>query len=171
VVPFVARHPVRAGYEKGMHAMNLWEVMLSIFWFMLLVAWISLLIRIFADIFRADDLSGIAKAGWSLFVIVLPWIGVLTYLLVRGRSMGERAMRDQEAYGRQMANMYRQPSLAEELGRLTELRDQGKITQEEYELAKQQALGAGAAAPSAPAAPPAQARTGAADDRPLTPMS
>jgi hypothetical protein len=167
-MPFVARHPVRAGYEKGMQTMDLWEVMLSIFWFMLLVAWISLLIRIFADIFRADDLSGIAKAGWSLFVIVLPWIGVLTYLLVRGRSMAERSMRDQEAYGRQMASMYGQPSLADELSRLTDLRDQGKITAEEYELAKRQALGAPAASSTAP---PAQTRTNVADDRPLTPMS
>ena len=134
-----------------MHTMNLWEVMLSIFWFMLLVAWITLLIRIFADIFRADDLSGLAKAAWSLLVIVLPWIGVLAYLLVRGRSMAERSEREQEAYGRQMAERYappRQPSLADELGRLTDLRDQGKITPEEYEQAKRQALGT-----SAPPAP------------------
>lgn len=170
-MPFVARHPVRAGYEKGMHTMNLWEVMVSIFWFMLLVAWLTLLIRIFADIFRADDLSGIAKAGWSLFVIFLPWIGVLTYLLVRGRSMGERAMADQEAYGRAMAQRYGPPSLADQLGQLTDLRDQGSITPEEYELAKQQALGAGATATAATAAPPPQPRTNVADDRPLTPMS
>jgi hypothetical protein len=151
--------------------MDLWEVMLSIFWFMLLVAWISLLIRIFGDIFRADDLSGIAKAGWSLFVIVFPWIGVLTYLLVRGRSMAERSMHDQEAYGRAMAQRYGPPSLADELGRLTDLRDQGKISPEDYELAKRQALGAGMTPPAAPTAPPAQARTGAAEDRPLTPTS
>jgi hypothetical protein len=149
--------------------MDLWEVMLSIFWFMLLVAWITLLIRIFADIFRADDLSGIAKAGWSLFVIVFPWIGVLTYLLVRGRSMAERSMREQEAYGRAMAERYGSPSLADELARLTDLRDQGRITPEDYELAKRQALGAAPTASTA--APPVQSRSGASDDRPLTPTS
>ena len=170
-MPFVARRPVRAGYEKGMHTMDFWEVMVSIFWFMLLVAWLTLLIRIFADIFRSDDLSGIAKAGWSLFVIFLPWIGVLTYLLVRGRSMGERAQADQEAYGRVMAQRYGPPSLADQLGQLTDLRDQGTITPEEYELARQQALGTGATVTTATAVPPPQPRSNVADDRPLTPMS
>lgn len=123
--------------------MSLWEVMVSIFWFFLLVAWITLLIRIFADIFRDDDLSGWAKGGWSLLVIVFPWIGVLIYLIVRGRSMAERSMADQEAYGRQMATRYAQPSVADELGRLTDLRDSGKITPQEYEQAKQKVVGAG----------------------------
>ena len=130
--------------------MDLWEVMLSIFWFMLLVAWLTLLFRIFADIFRSDDLSGLAKAAWCTFVIILPWIGVLTYLLARGRSMAERSVHEQEVYGRQMAAMYGQPSVADELGRLTELRDQGKITPEEYEQAKQKALATGTQ-PAAPA--------------------
>ena len=55
--------------------MNFWDIILSIFWFMLLFAWIWLLISIFADIFRDHELSGWGKALWALFIIVIPWLG------------------------------------------------------------------------------------------------
>ena len=74
--------------------MDLWDVMISIFWFMLLVAWFWLLISIISDLFRDEELSGWGKAAWCIFLIVVPWLGVLTYLIVRGRSMGERQARD-----------------------------------------------------------------------------
>ena len=54
--------------------MSLWNILVSIFWFMLLVAWIRLLIRIFADLFQDHDLSGWGKALWALFLIVIPWL-------------------------------------------------------------------------------------------------
>ena len=66
----------------------------SMLWFFLFFAWIWLLITIFADIFRSDDLSGWAKAFWTIFVVILPWLGVLIYLIARGGSMQERAMAD-----------------------------------------------------------------------------
>ena len=72
---------------------GLWEVFLSMFWFMLLFAWIWMLIAIFGDIFRDHELSGWGKALWSLLIIFLPWIGVLAYLIARGRSMNERSVR------------------------------------------------------------------------------
>src|SRR5699024_11203612 len=129
--------------------MPLMEVMTSIFWFMLLVAWIWLMIVIIGDLFRDRDLSGWAKALWCIFVIVLPWLGVLCYLIVRGRSMNDRAVRHaQESeevfrrYVRDAASNH--TSLADELGKLTSLRDSGAIAPEDYELAKSRLLVPGA---------------------------
>ena len=69
--------------------------LLNIFWsmlyFFLFVIWIWILIMVFIDIFRSHDLSGVAKAVWFVFVLFIPLIGVLAYLIVRGGSMGERA--------------------------------------------------------------------------------
>ena len=136
--------------------MNLWDVMVSIFWFMLLVAWFWLLITILTDLFRDDSLSGIAKASWCLFVIILPWIGSLTYLLVRGRSMGERAAaeaaRNEKAFRSYVQNVASSGSgtgVVDELSRLADMRDQGRISPEDYELAKARILGSPAPA-SAP---------------------
>ena len=69
----------------------LWDILVSIFWFMLLFAWIWLLVMIFSDLFRDHEPSGWAKAAWVLFLVVLPWVGALVYLIARGRSMNERA--------------------------------------------------------------------------------
>src|SRR3954465_621728 len=76
--------------EKPM--MNLGGILLSIFWFMILFAWIWLLISILGDIFRDHDLSGWGKASWTLFLIVIPWLGALVYLIACGRAMKERAL-------------------------------------------------------------------------------
>ena len=128
--------------------MSLWEVMLSIFWFMLLVAWFWVLIAILTDVFRDEELSGWGKAGWCLFVILLPWLGVLCYLLARGKSMGERSMkvaaqneREFRAYVQQAAGSG--SGVADELGRLAELHRQGALSAEDYELAKRKVLEGG----------------------------
>ena len=63
----------------------------SMLWFSLFFIWIWLLIMVFTDIFRSRDMSGGVKALWAIFVIVLPYLGVLIYLVVRGASMSERA--------------------------------------------------------------------------------
>src|SRR3954454_3701310 len=73
---------------------GLWDVFVSTFWFMLLVAWIMLLFRVIGDIFRDDELSGGMKAFWTLFIILLPWLGVLVYLIARGGSMAERSIKE-----------------------------------------------------------------------------
>ena len=123
---------------------GLWEVFLSMFWFMLLFAWIWMLIAIFGDIFRDHELSGWGKALWSLFIVFLPWIGVLAYLIARGRSMTERSARvaaenDKHfrAYVREAAAT---PSPSEELRKLAELRDTGVITAADYDQAKAKVL-------------------------------
>jgi hypothetical protein len=126
--------------------MDLWDVMISIFWFMLLVAWFWLLIAIISDLFRDEELSGWAKAAWCTFLIVVPWFGVLMYLIVRGRSMGERQAREM-ARNEKAFRSYVQDvaapggGVAGELDRLVTLRDEGKISPQDYELAKQKILG------------------------------
>ncbi|MDN5852875.1 MAG: SHOCT domain-containing protein [Actinomycetia bacterium] len=122
---------------------GLGEVIVSMFWFMLLIAWIWLLISILGDIFSDHELSGVAKALWTLFLIVLPWAGALVYLVVRGRSMNDRARRRSEraesdfrAYVQDAAG----GGTAAELGRLADLRDRGAISTDDYLTAKAKVL-------------------------------
>jgi hypothetical protein len=112
--------------------------------FFLFIAWISLLIQVYADVFRSDDLSGVGKAAWTVFVLVLPYLGVFVYLIARGGSMQERsadrvaqAQQDTERYIRNIATA---PSNTDELVKLTQLRDQGALTPEEFETQKSRIL-------------------------------
>jgi signal transduction histidine kinase len=112
----------------------LWTMIIFFFWVMAI--WIF--IAIFADIFRRNDLSGWAKAGWILLLFLVPFIGALIYVIARpkmtaqDREMMERAQETQrrvEGY-----------SAADEIQKLATLRDQGKITAEEYEDMKRKAV-------------------------------
>ena len=76
------------------------QVFLSMLYFFLFFIWIWLLIVVFADIFRSHDLSGWAKAAWTIFVIVLPYLGVFVYLIARGHKMSEHAAEDAATPGR-----------------------------------------------------------------------
>ena len=116
----------------------------TIFEIFLWVIWIWILIYVFIDIFRSRDLSGWGKALWFIFVLFIPLIGVLVYLIVRGGSMHERAVKeaqqqDQEAraYIRQAAGT---PSTADQLAQLADLRDRGVITPAEFESQKAKIL-------------------------------
>jgi hypothetical protein len=127
--------------------MDFWSVVGSIFWFMILFAWIGLLFRIMGDLFTDHELSGWGKALWTVFLIFLPWLGALVYLIARGRSMNERAhaqaRRNEEAlrqYVRETAGAGT-PSTADELGKLAELRTRGTISDEEFRHAKAKLLG------------------------------
>lgn len=124
--------------------------LLGVFWSMLVfflwIMWFVLLFRIVTDIFRDDALSGWAKAGWLVFTIVLPFLGVFIYVIARGKSMGRReiaqARAQQEefnAYIRQAAAEDRSSSV-DELARLSEIRDRGAITDEEFRRAKELVL-------------------------------
>jgi hypothetical protein len=111
-------------------------------WFFLFFVWIWLLITVFADIFRSDDLSGWGKALWVLFVVILPYLGVLVYLIARGKSMQERAI-SQAAEQEKATRRYIQEvssrggaSSADELAKLAQLRDSGVITAEEFDAQK-----------------------------------
>ena len=77
--------------------MPLLDLFWTMLWFFLFFVWLMLLFRIFGDIFRSDDMGGWAKALWIIFVIVLPLLGVLIYVIARGRGMAERDVRDVQA--------------------------------------------------------------------------
>ena len=118
-----------------------WDVMVSIFWFTILLAWISLLIHILADIFRYDSMSGGKKALWTIFIVLVPWLGALVYIISNGDSMNRR---NREAAMARMAvyDSQRSPStqVSEELRGLAELRDSGVLSPAEYEQAKAKVL-------------------------------
>jgi hypothetical protein len=122
---------------------GLWELIVSMFWFMLLVCWIWLLIAIITDIFRDRSLHGAGKALWTLLIVFLPWLGALLYLIVRGNSMNERTRQvalDNQAAMRAYITESAGTSVSEELRGLAELRDSGVLTPAEYEQAKAKAL-------------------------------
>ncbi len=144
------------------------DVFWTMLWFFLFFIWIWLLITVFVDLFRSHDLSGWGKAGWTIFIIILPLLGVLFYLIFRGGSMHERQTQDaarQEQAFRQYVQQAAGPSSpADELVKLADLRDRGVITPEEFERQKAAVLGS-APAGSAAAGPAGTgpAATGSAD--------
>jgi Short C-terminal domain/Phospholipase_D-nuclease N-terminal len=122
------------------------QVLLSMLWFFLFFIWIYLLIIVFADIFRSHDLGGFAKALWVIFIIILPWLGVFVYLIARGGSMHERsaeraaqAEQDFRGYVRSAAGT---SNTADELSKLAGLRDQGVLTEAEFQAQKAKLLSA-----------------------------
>lgn len=121
------------------------DAFLTMLWFFLWILWIFLLIRIFMDIFRSEDMGGWAKAGWSIFVIILPFLGVLVYLIARGSGMAHRDQQ-QAVAADQAARAYIQSaagsstSTAEEINKLAALRDQGVLTEQEFQAQKAKAL-------------------------------
>ena len=123
---------------------GLWDVFLSMFWFMLLFAWISLIIHIFGDLFRDRSLSGGAKALWAVLLVFLPWVGALIYLIARGKSMNERAQKAAEDNEARVRSYVQETagttSTADELRKLAGLRDEGVITPADDETAKAKVL-------------------------------
>lgn len=130
--------------------MNFGEVLWTFFLVFIWVAWIWLVISILIDIFRSDDLSGWAKAGWTLLVVFLTWIGVLVYLIARGRGMNERRVaeaanmrRAQEQYIRQVAadsGVTGPTDTADQLVKLADLHKQGALSDEEFAAQKAKLL-------------------------------
>jgi hypothetical protein len=127
--------------------MPLLDLFWTMLWFFLFVAWIWLVITVIADIFRSDDLSGWGKGLWTVFIILLPWLGILVYLIARGRSMGERNLRDMQAreaatreYIQSVTASSAAPSTADELGKLSDLKVSGVITEEEFAAQKAKIL-------------------------------
>ena len=117
-----------------------WTILEIFLW----VLWIWVLIYVFIDIFRSHDLSGWARALWFLFVLFIPLIGVLVYLIARGGKMHERAVQDARQQDRE-ARQYIQEAAgsqtpAEQLTKLADLRDRGVITADEFEREKAKIL-------------------------------
>lgn len=121
------------------------DIMWTMFVFFALFAWIWVLVTIFMDIFRSPDLSGFAKALWFVFVLVLPLIGALVYLIARGRKMQEHAVRAAEEHDKEFRRYVQDAaktngSTADELSKLSDLAKRGVITQEEFEQQKAKLL-------------------------------
>jgi hypothetical protein len=123
---------------------NFGEGLLLVFEFFLLFAWIWILISVLSDLVRDHELSGIAKAVWVFFLIFLPFLGVLIYLIVRGNGMRDRTIKAQadakqhfDSYVREQAQS---ASPAEELQKLADLKDKGVISGEEFDTAKAKLL-------------------------------
>jgi hypothetical protein len=125
--------------------------LLGFFWSMLIlflwIAWIFLLIRIFADIFRNQDMGGWGKALWSIFVIIVPFLGTLVYLIAHGKDMTRRDIEQAQAqkaafddYVRQTASAGGGANTADELTKLAALRDQGVLSDAEFNAQKAKLL-------------------------------
>lgn len=120
------------------------ELLWSMLWFFLFIIWIWVLIALFGDIFRSDDLSGVAKAFWVLFVVVLPWLGILVYLIARGSGMQQRAVEQAQAQSAQFQDYVRQTagsgSAVDELAKLADLKEKGALTDAEFDAQKAKLL-------------------------------
>jgi hypothetical protein len=119
---------------------------LNIFWSMLIffcwVIWIWVVITVLIDVFRRDDISGWVKALWVVFVVILPWLGVLIYLIVEHKGMQERSVQQAQQQQQQFDSYVRDAAggSATQIAKAKELLDSGAITQEEYDKLKAQAL-------------------------------
>jgi hypothetical protein len=124
---------------------TVFEVLLWSIWFFFLIAFLMLLFRIFGDLFSDRSTGGFAKVLWSLFLIFLPLLGALIYLIVRGKGMGERqmaAMSDMQAKQEQYIQSVaaKSASPAEQIASAKQLLDSGAINQAEFDALKAKAL-------------------------------
>ena len=126
------------------------QVFWSMLWFFCFFIWIWLLIMVFSDIFRSHDMSGLAKALWIVFVIVLPYLGVLVYLIARGKEMTQHRIEDAQAvdaaqrqYIQSVAGSGGGASAADEIARLADLKEKGVIDEAEFQAGKAKALAGG----------------------------
>src|SRR3954462_14393694 len=117
-----------------------WSILIFFAW----VCWIMLLFRVFADVFRRTDIGGWGKAGWIVMVVILPWLGVLIYLMANGRHMGDRDLQQARASQAQFDNYVKtvanSSGPADQINTAKELLDSGTIDQAEFQALKAKAL-------------------------------
>jgi hypothetical protein len=117
----------------------LWSMIIFFFW----VIWIWIVITVLVDVFRRDDIGGWAKAAWVVFVVILPWLGVLVYLIAQHDGMRERSVKQAQAQRREFDEYVRETAgggSAADIAKAKELLDAGAITQQEFETLKAKAL-------------------------------
>ena len=127
--------PVLADAEPGVGEFLLWLV-----WIFLFVIWFWLLITIFADLFRRHDINGWVKALWIIFVIVLPFLGILIYLITQSHGIAERNVKQAQAEQEQLRQIVGTSS-ADELMKLDQLKASGSITDDEYQKMRAKVIG------------------------------
>lgn len=125
------------------NGIEFFHIFWSIVWMFLFIAWFWVLISVVSDIFRSKDLNGLSKALWIGFVILIPWAGVLAYLVLRGDKMqahnAEAIAKMQDAQADYIRSVV---SPADELEKLGALKEKGVITEEEFAAQKARLLGA-----------------------------
>ena len=120
--------------------------LLAMFEFFLFFAWFMCLFWIFGDIFRSRDLGGGAKTFWVFFVILIPWLGILVYLIARGKGMHERQLEQMQAVQKAQAEYIKSvaaspaPGAADQIASAKGLLDSGTITKAEFDQIKAKAL-------------------------------
>jgi hypothetical protein len=125
--------------------MPVFDVLWSMLWFFLFVAWLWVVIGVLADMFRNPGISAVGKAGWMVLIILVPWLGVLIYLIFNGDGMAMRLANDIAANERATQKYVRQAagtsySPADELSKLAGLRDSGVVSDPEYAAMKARVL-------------------------------
>ena len=120
------------------------DVMWTMFVFFVWILFFWLLFGVFADLFSRHDLSGWAKAGWTVLVICLPFLGIFIYLISQGKGMGERAQQKAQAQQTQVDDYVRSVAASgsptEEIAKGKQLLESGAITQAEFDQLKAKAL-------------------------------
>ena len=118
----------------------------TMLWFFLFFIWIWILITVFADIFRSHDLGGFAKALWVIFVVVVPFLGVLIYLIARGKGMqdraAQRASRQEQEFRGYVQDAAGSTGTADQLAKLADLKDRGVLSESEFDAEKAKILSA-----------------------------
>ncbi|MET1020859.1 MAG: PLDc N-terminal domain-containing protein [Arthrobacter sp.] len=124
---------------------DFWEILVWSFWFFIWIAALMVWFRCLLDLFGDNSLSGWAKAGWTILLVFVPWLGALIYLIARGRSMAERQMAEvarqqaaQQEYIQQVAGKSGSP--AAQIADAKALLDSGAISQVEFDSLKTKAL-------------------------------
>ena len=124
-------------------SLGFFDIFFSILWLFLMVAWFWVMISVVADVFRSKDLNGMAKAVWVLFIILVPWVGVIAYLVIRGDKMQEHRVQAMEAMEEAQRDYIRnvaKVSPADELEKLGTLKEKGVLTDEEFSVQKAKLL-------------------------------
>ena len=118
----------------------LWTMIIFFFW----VIWIWIVVTVLMDVFRRHDIGGWAKAAWVVFVVILPWLGVLVYLIAQHDGMQERSIKQAQSQRREFDDYVRETAgggSAADIAKAKELLDSGAITQAEFDALKAKALG------------------------------
>ena len=123
------------------------DIFLTMLYFFLFFIWIWLLIVVFVDIFRSHDMSGVIKALWVIFIIIVPFLGVFVYLIARGGKMHERAAAEAaqqqkqfDTYIKKTAGAGGGTDTASQLSKLADLKSQGVLSDAEFEAQKAKVL-------------------------------
>ncbi len=121
--------------------LSFWDVLWTTFVVFVWAMFLVILFNVVLDLFRSHDVSGLGKAGWLILIVVLPFLGILIYLIVRGSGMSARAHKAQQAQMEHLRDVVGGGNPTEQIAQAKALLDQGAINQAEFARLKGKALG------------------------------